>query len=112
MSDEKSDKILADLAQVQEVINDTREHLHKVQRETPYPVPRRFRVYGNTSFPVDMLRYDSCVPDDESDSRAIEDSLDPEAGNRQRQCFVTLRKFSAGEPNYARWASYHWKVEG
>src|ERR1043166_2949530 len=39
MSDEKSDKILADLAQVQEVIADVREEVHRIQRETPYPVP-------------------------------------------------------------------------
>lgn len=107
MSDEKSDKILQNLAQVQDVIEDVKEEVHRIQRETPYPVPVRFRVYGNSPFPVDMLRYDNCVPDDEPASRNIEASFEPETMQR----FVTLRKLTVGDPNYARWASYGWKVE-
>lgn len=59
------------------------------------------------SFPLDMLRYSSCVPARETDSHAIES---------ERGARVLLRRFSrdgsvrapaAGE---SRWESFGWKV--
>lgn len=109
--DEKSDKILQNLAQVQNVIEDVKEEVHRIQRETPYPVPVRFRVYGTVAFPIDMLRYDNCVPDDEPDSARIEQTFDVYDDYKENPVFVTLRKLTAGEPSYERWASMGWKVE-
>jgi len=106
---EKSDKILQNLAQVREVIDDVSQEVHRIQREAPDSVPRRFRVHSihNREFPVDMLRYDNCVPDDEADAHAIERSFEMHEG----RIFVTLRKLTQGDPSYSRWASMGWVVE-
>lgn len=67
-----------------------------------------FEVEGTGSFPIDMLRYDSCWPKSEgSDSLEVESSFRPrKAGNIRRR--VTLIGLS--EPTGARWASFGWKV--
>lgn len=62
-------------------------------------------VEGEGPFPIDMLRYASCVPHGEGDSRVIRD--DPVGKQR-----VTLRRFSPdGRPtNVERWRSFGWTV--
>lgn len=71
-------------------------------------------VEGAGSFPLDMLRYDGCVPDSQEDvSKLAGDGPDPEGRNWQRRQ-VTLRMYSpAGgkeEPTRARWESFGWRV--
>lgn len=105
---EISDKILHNLAQVQEMIDDTRASVHKIKRETADAVPVRFRVYGEGRFPIDMLRYDGCVPDEDLDAAMIERSFAPEHDGRM---FVALRKLSIGQPSYAEWAKKGWRVD-
>ena len=65
-----------------------------------------FGVEGRGSFPIDMLRYDSCFPAHESDSGEIEASLRPREGNVSRAIFLRGPR----EPTVARWASFGWKV--
>jgi hypothetical protein len=105
---EISDKILHNLAQVQDIIDDALASVQKIKRETPDAVPVRFRVYGEGPFPIDMLRFDGCVPDEDLDAAMIERSFSPEHGGRM---FVALRKLSIGQPSYARWAEKGWKVD-
>jgi len=65
-------------------------------------------VEGAGRFPIDMLRYDSCVPSEEADSSLVE----TDRHGRRR---VTLECFTnnpAGLPEKARWLSYGWCVVG
>lgn len=105
---DKSDKILADLAQVRGVIDDVSQEVHRIRRETPDGAPVRFRVHSlrNREFPVDMLRYDNCVPDEEVDACTIEASFE----FHTNRLFVSLRKLTVGDPSYARWVSMGWAV--
>lgn len=69
-------------------------------------------VEGQRSFPIDMLRYDSCVPAEERDSRAIERSVWPEARAVER---VSLRRFAVDDDRghhlaEKRWNAFGWKV--
>ena len=76
-----------------------------------------FTVRGRTPFPVDMLRYDSCYPNDTASASDIEASLNPDlsaatlAGRSDRQFIVNL---SAAHlplgPADRRWASFGWHV--
>lgn len=66
-----------------------------------------FTVEGRGSFPIDMLRYDSCWPAREgTDSFGIEASLRPRSGRDKRK--VTL--VGLREPTVGRWESFGWKV--
>jgi hypothetical protein len=74
----------------------------------------RLVVEGGGTFPIDMLRYDSCVPADEQHSRLIESSI-AVANGMVRQ--VTLKRFArdndGGDRNrtaVARWRSFGWSV--
>jgi hypothetical protein len=72
----------------------------------------RFTVEGSGEFPTDMLRYDSCVPVNESDARAIarryDDSMDPLA---RRQVQVETRgRDRYWLPTEERWRSFTWRV--
>lgn len=64
----------------------------------------RIVVQGIGEFPIDMLRYDSCMPWDEEDSHKMS-SVD-----KLRQ--ITLRRVCPNErpPQHHRWESFHWKV--
>lgn len=60
-------------------------------------------VVGSGPFPLDMLRYDSCVPHDEHDSTEAAADL----GRRA----VVLRCYSpSGTVTPGRWASFGWRV--
>ncbi len=65
-------------------------------------------------FPVDMLRYDHCMPFRESDSRVIENSLRTYTGpNKQR---VLVMKFTEDAKPVKlwwtdRWDSFHCKLD-
>ncbi len=63
-------------------------------------------VIGSGSFPYDMLRYDSCVPDTQTDvTRAFVD---------RESRIVYLRQYvpadSVAGPTIGRWESFGWKV--
>jgi hypothetical protein len=65
-------------------------------------------VVGGGTFPIDMLRYDSCIPFSEQDSFAID---------REGRRAVALRRFSqdgGAVPSnvQARWQSYGWRFVG
>ena len=61
-------------------------------------------VEGSTAFPLDMLRYDSCVPASESDSYAMLHD-----GEVRR---VALRRFTVDNraATEGRWLSFGWRV--
>lgn len=63
-------------------------------------------VTGTGAFPIDMLRFDRCMPKYEEDAATIERSLRPRSRGRYR---VTL--LSAKDPTNTRWLSFGWKVE-
>jgi hypothetical protein len=74
-------------------------------------------VTGKGSFPIDMLRYDRCMPDTERDARTVEDTLipgsvrDPETGKRAtwvvNVCkIVNSRQEASRAWTVARWASF------
>ena len=67
-----------------------------------------FTVRGRTSFPIDMLRYDSCWPKSEArDSVAITASFQRIKGvKEERQVTLTGLR----EPTEGRWESFGWKV--
>lgn len=47
-----------------------------------------FTVVGHGAFPIDMLRYDRCCPQEQVDVNAIGDSLDPDARSDHRRCTI------------------------
>ena len=66
----------------------------------------RYKVSGTGYFPVDMLRYDACVPATGADASAID------LHNIDRRP-VRLYRFSqsrASKPEAARWQSFGWRV--
>jgi hypothetical protein len=64
---------------------------------------RSFTVSGRGAFPLDMLRYDSCWPNSEADTSAIDEP-------RERRK-VTLRTYSNYSPTIDRWESFGWRVD-
>jgi hypothetical protein len=64
-----------------------------------------FVVEGRGSFPVDMLRYDTCWPRTESDASIIDSSFQP----RNRVTHVVALK-GLREPTEGRWESFGYKV--
>lgn len=78
---------------------------HYVQIFTVQATPR------GRYFPIDMLRYDNCVPASESDALKIANTFDnPTLADTER---ITLRRFAPAVtqgPTVARWESFGWKV--
>ena len=86
--------------------------------------PVRFTVrpkLGYASFPVDMLRYDSCYPATGTDVQLMETMMNPDARVRRgaiREAkdrgeslgidLITSRPFG---PTAARWESFGWTAE-
>ena len=71
-----------------------------------------FTVEGKLPFPIDMLRYDSAIPEEDGDSSNIEASLSESiSGNEPMTYRINLIRFSEGfYPTNARWESFGWKV--
>jgi hypothetical protein len=67
----------------------------------------RFRliVEGTSHFPIDMLRYDNCVPASEEATLKIERGG---TGRRIELICYSQRAISPSTPS--RWASFGWKV--
>ncbi len=67
-----------------------------------------FTVQGAYQFPIDMLRYDCCYPQQQKDIVTIERSL---ANAEQASPFkVTLASQLIHNPTKDRWASFGWQV--
>jgi hypothetical protein len=64
----------------------------------------RFVVEGRGTFPYDMLRYDQCFPDTESDSAALYSK-----GTR-RVHLIQYRATRSPSIEEGRWSSFGWKV--
>jgi hypothetical protein len=73
-------------------------------------------VEGTGSFPIDMLRYDRCVPESESDAAEIARLIRYESDDKPKR--IALLRFGAnpyqieGESRmeYGRWLSFGWRV--
>jgi hypothetical protein len=70
----------------------------------------KFLVTGSGRFPIDMLRYDRCVPATEGDSNGISHGGIP--SNTHGRTIGLIRYSVAGMsgPNEARWKSFGWRV--
>lgn len=67
-----------------------------------------FEVQGSGEFPLDMLRYDNCVPYTGSDSTSIKDD------ERAQRVVKLCRFFIVGgrkEPEMRRWESFGWRIK-
>lgn len=70
-------------------------------------------VEGSFAFPIDMLRYDSCVPDREEDSSTILASIQAFGEDRTKVRKVKLKRFAVNNkigPRIDRWKSFQWRV--
>lgn len=65
-----------------------------------------FTVEGKGTFPIDMLRYDSCWP--ASEGRDVPEISLSAIQGRQHQHRVTL--IGLREPTVGRWESFGWRV--
>ncbi len=74
---------------------------------------RTFTVEGTGNFPIDMLRFDRCVPSTESDAHKIEHTT-VEHTLREKPLSprqVNLRSYTPDmAPTAGRWESFGWKV--
>lgn len=72
-------------------------------------------ITGLGAFPIDMLRYDSCMPAKEEDARTIERVSNPMISDFNTRWTVRVRKHSDvkghGYWNARRWESYHCTFE-
>lgn len=68
---------------------------------------QRFTVTGFGEFPIDMLRYDCCFPENESDSGRI---APRNYGQRSVKLARTVERKS-DHPTQARWQSFGWSVD-
>jgi hypothetical protein len=71
-----------------------------------------FVVVGTFHFPIDMLRYDRCTPDSETDSLAIGRTYQ-DAGTDE-PVRITVRHESTDrnwQPTVGRWESFRWAVD-
>lgn len=68
-----------------------------------------FVVEGDGRFPFDMLRYDSCWPDDFDAVNEIEDSLERGVGNPVHHRIKLISAEPKG-PTVERWESFGWLV--
>jgi hypothetical protein len=68
-----------------------------------------FKVTGVVSFPIDMLRYDSCRPAHEHDSNAIIRTFD---GHLEKPIVEVwcLNRSPGWGPTVERWKSMGWRV--
>jgi len=71
-----------------------------------------FAISGNSTFPVDMLRYDNCRPLHEGDSATIEASFTKAGDGKRRVVYVrTINNVRTWQPTVGRWKSLGWRVD-
>lgn len=69
-----------------------------------------FNVKGMGSFPIDMLRYDSCYPRTEEDSGKIHGTLGCGRADKEE---ITISHYGSKKewmPTHGRWKSFMWEV--
>jgi hypothetical protein len=65
-------------------------------------------IQGSSPFPMDMLRYDQCVPVNATDSCEI---LDSNQWANERIFTVKVTGRGTNGPTSKRWASFRWHVK-
>lgn len=65
---------------------------------------------GTLRFPLDMLRYDGCYPDDQASVAQMYRSLDGETSEPLRVRIVQISPESKAIWTPARWASFGWTL--
>ena len=70
----------------------------------------KFKVTGNSPFPLDMLRYDRCFPASERDSSLIATMLAHENTGYLTVELLTYQELKNWLPTTARWKSRSWEV--
>lgn len=73
------------------------------------------RVRGRAPFPIDMLRYDCCIPATERDASTIRLLQSADANDLgPEQWTIELIRFvvEPGVPSISRWKSFGWEVIG
>ncbi len=65
-------------------------------------------VEGSGPFPIDMLRYDACIPATELDAGTIARTFERDDVHAR----VALRRLAAGDgpPTVGRWESFGWRI--
>jgi len=70
----------------------------------------KFEVESRHRFPLDMLRYDNCYPNNGDSVQAMYDSFD-RVKNDDGSCGPYLVMMTAySEPTVGRWQSFGWSV--
>lgn len=69
-------------------------------------------VEGRSAFPIDMLRYDDCIPADERSSGIISVSINPYVQREGETYRVEVRHSGLyhWQPTVGRWESFGWHV--
>ena len=74
-------------------------------------VIHRFIVKGTGSFPIDMLRYDQCFPDDQESAAKIANSVyHSRMATQDGEICLAAWRLIGWEPTKKRWESFLWKV--
>lgn len=63
-------------------------------------------ITGSLSFPIDMLRYDGCVPASEQDSQMIGDTFMSSKSKKLRNWSITVKKTNSNPFSVGRWQSF------
>jgi hypothetical protein len=93
------------------LLEERKENNKQIMEDVMKVYQQRWEVEGSMSFPVDMLRYDSCFPFSETESYKIIKCM--EGNNRGPVRVIVHRYRSSGmskEPNAQRWQSFGWKI--
>ena len=69
------------------------------------------KIHGQGPFPIDMLRYDSCIPATEEDARTIENVSNPMINDFEQRWTIQVRKFSDIK-GHGYWTPQRWKSFG
>lgn len=69
-----------------------------------------FAVEGKNSFPLDMLRYDSCWPNRESEIGRMGATMMPARFRSSGDEPVVVHLQGLQEPTEGRWRSFGWEV--
>lgn len=70
----------------------------------------KFEVVGQTAFPIDMLRYDSCFPETVQDSKMIKESLESPNSGMRTVGLVCLTGKTDWRPATDRWRASGWTI--
>ncbi len=66
-----------------------------------------FVVKGRGRFPLDMLRYDNCMPATGTDWDSVMETV---RGEREVRLVMYFPVGNSGVPTNGRWASFGWEV--